>query len=247
MHKFVIVIPSYNNHPWAQQNIVSALTQNHPNFRIIFTDDCSSDKTFDITKENCAKHPNVKADLIQNTKRNGAMCNLYNMISHCASDEIVVTLDGDDWLPHPDVLIRLEKEYDKGFWMTYGQCLSVSNRRPGPSRPLPNDIIAYNNFRKYDWCTSHLRSFYAGLFQKINVRDLKDNNENFYQMAWDLCMMFPMLEMSGARSSYINDVLYMYNDLTPFNDFKVNLALQQQLDQEIRTRPPYQLLGRTQW
>lgn len=247
MHKFVIVIPSYNNFQYAKQNILSACTQNHPSFRIIFTDDCSSDKTFEVAQEVCAKYPNVKTDVIKNTQRNGAMYNLYNMILHCSSDEIVVTLDGDDWLPHPEVLQRLEREYDKGFWMTYGQYLSASNRRSGPSRPLPNDIIAHNTFRKYDWVSSHLRSFYAGLFQKIDVQDLKDSSGNFYPMAWDLAMMFPMLEMSGSRSSFVSDVLYVYNDLTPFNDFKINANLQLQLDQEIRNKLPYKLLGRIQW
>ena len=34
---------------------------------------------------------------------------------------IIVTLDGDDWFPHENVLARVNKEYTKhDCWMTYG-------------------------------------------------------------------------------------------------------------------------------
>jgi glycosyltransferase involved in cell wall biosynthesis len=207
---------------------------------VFFTDDCSSDNTFDIVQDACKDVSNVK--LVKNTNRKGAMQNLYNMISECSPDEIVLTLDGDDWFPNGNVLPRLEVEYSSGAWMTYGQYLSVSNGNPGPSKLLPPSVIQNSSFRKYNWCTSHLRTFYAGLFHKIKIQDLKGKDGEFYPMAWDLGMMFPMLEMSGPRSRFISDILYMYNDTSPMNDFKTNAALQLQLDEEIRNKAQYSLL-----
>jgi glycosyltransferase involved in cell wall biosynthesis len=241
MHKFVIVIPSYNNCKYARQNILSALSQNHPNFRIIFTDDHSSDDTFSIVKGVCQKYPNVKVDFIKNTERKGAMANFYTMISPCDPDEIVISLDGDDWLAHPDVLKRLELEYNKDVWMTYGQYLSASDRRRGISKQIPENIIQTNSFRRYDWASSHLRTFYAGLFQKIDVNDFK-RNDVFFPITCDLGIMFPMLEMAGTRSSFIPDILCMYNDFSPINDCKVNRNLQVEFEIFIKGKKPYQPL-----
>jgi glycosyltransferase involved in cell wall biosynthesis len=244
MHKFVIVIPSYKNAQYAQKNILSAISQTHPGFRIIFTDDLSPDNTFEIVQGICSRNKHVNTKLIKNTERKGAMQNLYDMIHSCSPDEIIVTLDGDDWFPHTKILQRLELEYNKGVWLTYGQYKSVSNGNIGASRTIPAEIIQSNGFRKYNWCTTHLRTFYAGLFQKIDENDFKGEDGKFYPMAWDLAMMFPMLEMSGNRISYIPDVLYMYNDMSPINDSKVNAALQLKLDEDIRKKSPYQRIDK---
>ncbi len=43
--RFVIMILSYNNERWCQENIKSACEQRYNNFRVIYVDDCSSDNT----------------------------------------------------------------------------------------------------------------------------------------------------------------------------------------------------------
>ena len=58
-------------------------------------------------------------------------------------------------------------------------------------------------------------------------------------MAWDLAFMFPMLEMAGHKSSYIKDIMYVYNVSNPLNDHKVDNALQINLEKEIRGKKPY--------
>jgi hypothetical protein len=61
----------------------------------------------------------------------------------------------------------------------------------------------------------------------------------FFIMAWDLAIMFPMLEMSGEKFKCIDEILYIYNDDNPLNDFKVNLQLQLNLDKFIRSKEKY--------
>jgi glycosyltransferase involved in cell wall biosynthesis len=237
-HKFVVVIPSYNNESFCEKNLLSALTQDYGNFRILFTDDRSSDNTFAVARSVSKQYPNIRSTLIKNRRRCGAMANFYTMISSCAKDEIVVVLDGDDWLAHPNVLKRLAQEYDKGVWTTYGQYQSSSNGDIGPSKTIPDEVIEKNSFRRYQWCSSHLRTFYAGLFQKINIQDFKVFGK-FLPMTCDLAMMFPILEMSGKNQAYIDDILYIYNDDTPLNDYKVNRDMQINLEKYIRSKVPY--------
>ena len=58
-------------------------------------------------------------------------------------------------------------------------------------------------------------------------------------MAADLPTMFPMLEMSGERSQYIEDVLMVYNRTNPNNEDKVNHHLQLSIENEVRHKPKY--------
>lgn len=241
--KFVIVIPSYKNANWCDRNIQSVIDQNYSNYRVIYTDDNSPDETFSkvssIVKKSNKAH---KFTLIKNDVRLGALHNLYNMITSCEDDEIILTLDGDDWLSNENVLNTLNQYYSsEDIWMTYGQYQNHPNREIGIARQIPDEIINTKSYRKYSWCSSHLRTFYAWLFKKIKLEDLKYQNE-FMAMAWDMTIMFPMLEMSGHHSRFISDILYIYNLENPINDHKVNVALQQQLDKYVRNMPLYNTL-----
>lgn len=242
--KFVIVIPSYKNEQWCERNIRSTLTQNYTNYRVIFTDDCSPDNTFNKVTEIVNGHPNAnKVTLIRNTERKGALANLYNMIHSCRDDEIILTLDGDDWLAHENVLQKLNQVYSSGeVWMTYGQYKNSTDGAHGCAQQYPDHIINGNAFRGHIWSASHLRTFYTWLFKKINKDDLMLDG-NFYVMTWDFAIMFPMLEMAGPRSRFLSDILYIYNLENPINDHKVNVQMQQNLDRLIRSKPRYEKLA----
>src|SRR5438552_2237739 len=106
--KFVIVVPSYNNSRYYERNMRSVLSQNYAHFRVMYIDDCSPDGTGDLVENFIEQYDqDRKVLLIKNKERRGALYNLYTMITSCDDDEIIVTLDGDDWLPHNEVLLRL--------------------------------------------------------------------------------------------------------------------------------------------
>ena len=244
MKKIVVIIPSYKNEKWCERNLQSVLSQNYPSFRVIYTDDCSPDGTAKLVQRFIDDHgASEKIKFIQNVERLGAMHNLYDMIHSCNDDEIVITADGDDHLAHPDVLNRVAKEYENpDVWVTWGQ-YQDSHGGIGCSREIPANIIKSNSFRKYGWCSSHLRTFYAGLFKKIKKEDFLNCDGDFYSMAWDLSIYFPLLEMAGDRGRFISDVLYIYNTDNELNDFKVNLQLQQSTERIIRIKQRYTKLN----
>jgi glycosyltransferase involved in cell wall biosynthesis len=244
MQKIAVVIPSYNNRQWYKQNLCSLCTQDYDNFRAIYIDDCSSDRTGELVEEFIAENNlGKRIHLIRNRVRVGALQNLYNAIHSCHDHEIIVILDGDDWFAHNLVLKKINEVYaDPNCWMTYGQYISWPDNMHGYSKQIPFHITEANNFREYEWCASHLRSFYVWLFKMIKKDDLMSPNGTFYLMAWDQAMMFPMLEMSGHRAKFISDVLYIYNAANPINDSKVNRQLQQNLEVLIRTQKKYDRL-----
>jgi glycosyltransferase involved in cell wall biosynthesis len=244
MKRIAVVIPSYNNRQWYKRNLFSLCTQDYDNYRAIYVDDCSSDKTGELVEKFIADNNlGNRIHLIRNRVRVGAMQNLYNVIHSCDDHEIIVVLDGDDWFAHNTVLKKINEVYsDPNCWMTYGQYISWPDNMPGYSKEIPSHIIETNNFRGYEWCASHLRSFYSWLFKMIKKDDLIGPCGTFYSMAWDQAMMFPMLEMSGYRAKFISDVLYIYNAANPINDSKVNRQLQYNLETIIRSRKRYDRL-----
>jgi len=236
----VVVIPSYNNEEFCVKNIESVLCQEYQNFRVIYIDDCSKDNTYKIAKDVFEKwgRPD-RYILLHNKNRYGAMANLYRAIHRCKPNEIVVTLDGDDWFSHEKVLEWLNTVYShNNTWLTYGQYIDYPNYTFGCNRSIHWDKWSPSTFRKHRWITSHLRTFYAGLFHQIKLEDFY-YKDSFYQMAWDLSMIFPMIEMGWGHVRFIPDVLYVYNKLNPINDDKVNIKLQESLSEQIKSKKPY--------
>lgn len=233
-------MPSYKNKDWYQKNLTSVLSQSYSNWRAVYTDDNSPDNTGSLV-EKFLKQKDIKNKftLIKNTKRVGAMENIYNMSHSCNDSEILIHLDGDDWLPHSNVLDRLNEEYNKpNVWMTYGQYQSYPDNRIGCAKKIPDHILSSGSVRDYDWCASHMRTYYAWLFKLVKKEDFMVNGK-FIEMTSDLGTMFPMLEMSRENASFIPDIMYIYNYSNPINDAKTNGQLQMSLEKIIREKSKY--------
>lgn len=240
---FVVVIPSRNNKQWYERNLGSVFKQKYSNYHVIYIDDDSPDGTGDYVAQYCCDCGfKDKVTLIKNEKRRGALANLYTAIHLCDDDHIVITIDGDDWLNGDDVFERLNRIYsDRNVWMTYGSYENHPQGTRGNARQIPLGVIRHNAYRECEWTSTHLRTFYAWLFKCIKLEDLLYKG-NFFSVTWDMAMLFPMLEMAGERSRFIEDILYIYNQETPFNDFKLHLILQLHCDKLIRSKEKYQLL-----
>lgn len=238
--KIVVIIPSYKNEKWCQKNILSALSQDYENYNIIYIDDCSPDKTSEIVQKVIKDQgADKKVKFIKNSVRCGAMKNIYDAVHSCDDEDIIVTLDGDDFFSHTKVLQRISEEYNKDIWVSYGSYQDVPNKTRGCCRPYEKNIIDNNLFRYAQWRASHPRTFKAWLFKKIPKEDFYDPQGNWLDMAWDLSFMIPLLEMSGDKHSYINDILYDYNNENPISDHVVNQRRQGFLDGWIRSKPKY--------
>lgn len=244
---FVIVIPSYNNAKWYQKNLESVLSQDYPgnHWRIVYTDDASPDGTGELVQNYIAtQSPQLNIKLVRNTERLGALHNLYNMIHDSRANEIIVTVDADDYLASPGVLKRLNQEYqNENVWMTWGSYLDYPGMSRGCSKPFPQKVIALGSYSSHPWCMSHLRTFYAGLFQKIKREDLMYQGR-FAEMGWDVMFMLKMAQMSAGRFSYIHDILYFYNNENAISDHRVNQQLQGAIDRYARMQKPYNKLER---
>lgn len=236
----VVVIASYNNEKWYKLNLDSVLMQKYKKFHVIYVDDKSSDETASLVEKYINK--NNKSDkilLIKNKERCGAMANLYKSIHSCAPTDIVVILDGDDWFATDHALELINKVYNKyNVLLTYGDYVYYPEKMKSICDEFPKEIIENRSFRSYKFLSSHLRTFYAGLFQKIKIEDLMYEGK-FFAMACDVATMIPMLEMCNNRFMFIKDILCVHNRDNPINDNKVDINYLFGLHRYIRGLPQY--------
>jgi glycosyltransferase involved in cell wall biosynthesis len=233
-NQFRVIVPCYNAEKWIKKCIESISKQTYKEWSLLIIDDASTDNTYER-----AKSLNV-GTVIRNETNLGALANIVGGVSTIGSspEDIIVLVDGDDWLSNDRVFEKLNTIYnDKDAWMTYGQYQHLSGKHRGICAYL-TDTRRYRKFRT--WRTSHLRTFKYHLWKRIKDEDLRDSSGNYYPMTWDLSFMFPMIEMAGLnRIRYIRDILYIYNDMNPINDDKKNRELQLRLEKEIRAKPLY--------
>lgn len=243
--EFVVVITSYNNEKYCEKNLETIVTQELESpFEVIFINDCSTDKTLQLVNNYINEHdikPPVK--IIDNKIRVGySLENVYNTVHQCPDHKIIIQVDGDDYLV-PGALARVEKEYkDKNTWLTYGQFRFYPSETIGFCTKFPQWVIQQNAFRKYFWITTHLKTYKAKLFKKIKKEDLLYKGQ-FYSMAADMAMMFPMLEMaSKGHIRFIPDVTYLYNHTNPISNHNKDRNLQFKLETSVRSKKPYTAL-----
>jgi len=220
--KFVFIIPSYNNSQFYRKNLSSVFMQNYKNYRVIYIDDCSPDGTADLVElyiKECGFEE--KVILIANKRRQFTLANIYHAAHMCHDDEILVFLDGDDFIAHRSVLTMLNKIYNNpDTWLTYGNHIR-SDGGPGSCLPINESIITQNSYRDYAWVATHLRTSYAWLFKIIYLEDLLFQGK-FFPVACDLAFMYPMLEMSGGRFKFIQNILCIYNVDNALSHFNKN-------------------------
>jgi glycosyltransferase involved in cell wall biosynthesis len=244
-NRFIVVVPFYNVQDWIKFNLRSVKKQDYSNFTCVLVDDISTDQTAQIIEKEIAGDD--RFILVRNQEKKFALRNIYEGILEAdpQPEDIIVTLDGDDWLSSAGVLSYLNDFYNReDCWLTYGSYIEYPAGTRGKfARQIPTSVMQNNAYRVSEWHSSHLRTFKYHLWSKIENSDLKDTEDNFYRMAWDLSFMFPMLEMCGAeKSRYIEKMLYVYNLSNPLNDHKTNHQLQLRLEAEIRSKAKYNKL-----
>jgi glycosyltransferase involved in cell wall biosynthesis len=239
---FKIVIPLYNTEKWIANCIKSVQLQDYKDFDCIIVDDMSTDNTTTIIKQLISEDP--RFTLIENDEKKFALRNIYEAVAHTkpSPEDVIVTLDGDDWFATKKVLSKLDKIYtEEDCLLTYGSFIQYpSNIVGSESSKYPDEVVSQNTFRKDQWRASHLRTFKYSLWSRVKVEDLQDSEGNFYEMTYDQAMMLPMLEMCGNRSRYVKDILYVYNLDNPNAVNKTRAQKQYELMLEIRSKQPYE-------
>jgi len=239
---FKIIVPMYNCETLAIKCIDSILNQQYSNWHLIICIEPSDDNTFNVVVDYLIKLNDKRISLIKNDVRKGVPRNHKDCIrASCPNnDDVIILVDGDDCLHGTDVFSYLDKVYRNDFiWITWGSYKFDHCDKKGLAavREPVNDPHRGKRWWRY----SHLKTFRFFLFKGIEDKDLRDETTGeYYTVAGDMALMFPMIEMAGPdHSKYIDKILYVYNQSTPFNDEKIYYPLCKKCDLEIRNKKRY--------
>lgn len=231
---FTIFIIGYNCSKWIKTCIESILKQDYSNFELIYLNPASTDNTEEIVTKCCEKY-SIKYYIINNNPRKYQTENFFTITKLAKENSILVSVDGDDWLKHNNVLNELNiAYYATNCLLTYGLYEEVPLRYVDKFwTEIPKTILDSNTIRESNMRTSHLRTWIRELLLYVDENDTKYDNK-FQKSCGDLSILYPMIEIAGNRIAYIKKENYCYNKTNEISDFKTNCDLQIFLDEYYR-------------
>lgn len=168
MNKFQIIIPCYNYQKYLNKCLESIENQEYSK-DLIFVNIIDDNSEIPLKTEKF----NFNIKLIKNTKRQFAAFNRYKIYSKTNDNDIIIFLDGDDWLVDSKVLKIINNVFinNKISW-------AISNHRTfknGKNSILPTFVNLPLELEKPKIC--HLRCGYGYVWNKMDIEWLKMDNE----------------------------------------------------------------------
>ena len=217
-HRIIVLVPFRNVGDYIIDCVNSIFSQRYSNYEVYLLDDNSDDSTLDLIDVEVNNLHKIK-----NQKRVGPMENLYSALTTfpLEDEDIVVLLDGDDFLFGEYCFQMLNEKYSEGnVQITYGQYISNFGII-GHCSPYTKE--EFNNLRKARWKASHLKTFKYKLFKTFLeidpiAKSFKFDDGSFFMATSDIGIMIPLLEIAGFERSFcFSNVMYCYR-LHPNND-----------------------------
>lgn len=91
-----LALLAYNQEKYIREAVEAALAQDYPNLEIIISDDCSSDRTFEIIQEIVRTYRGPHSVVLNRNAKNLNIGGHVNTVNRLASGELVVAAAGDD-------------------------------------------------------------------------------------------------------------------------------------------------------
>ena len=235
--RFVFVIPFRNCKGYLSKTADSLVAQSRTDWIAFFRDDCSDDGG----RMEIPAHPQIVVQ--RNEERSGGLMNLHRGIvdNGLRPDDVVCVMDGDDYLTRPDALEVVARLYEsRDCLLTYGQYETKDTTR-GHCQAYSRE--QFNNLRGFGFVASHLKTFRYSLYleamrQDPNCERYRDESGRFMEMAWDVALMTPLLEIAGfERVAFNPEVVYHYR-LHPANECSIDASRQVQFARKALSKPP---------
>jgi len=237
----VILTGFYNAENYIVRCLTTIKNQRYTDFTCYITHDHSTDNSVEVVKEF------IKDDdrfvLVEKSEnklyQTGNFDTVIRNNPHIKDNEVLIEVDGDDYLPDMDVFSRINEVYkNEDVWIANGS-FKYSSGQPGFSQKQ----TGFDNLRNSRFTASHIRTWRAFLWRSIKEEDLRDDNGDYWQWSGDLCFMYPMLEMSGEEHyRFMGEINYVYNGENPINEHKIDMTMVNDHAFKIRAKQPYKKL-----
>lgn len=234
-NRITVVTPVYNAESYIDKCIMSVAQQDYHNYRMVIIDDASTDNTLSVaqrTIESLSPDLYDKFRIVSNKANMGAVYNQIHVMMATHGEDIIMMLDGDDWLVNdPTIFDMYNNMYIDGAEFTYGSCWSLVDNIPLISQEYPPEVKQSKRYRdyKFNWNMpyTHLRTFKSELIHKY-LRDrgdaaFKDPQDNWLRAGGDTSIFYSLIEYADPdKVVCVPHIVYNYNDINPINDYKVN-------------------------
>ena len=192
--KFVFLTPAFNCEDDIKKTLFSMVSQSYDNWRAIFIDDVSEDKTGEtILDVSNRLGLGSRVQVVRREEKYGETRNTLTEIENIEDDEIVCRLDGGDWLTENDTLYYLDevyRKYNPGVLWTKHRWAFTPTNISGPMN-LSEKQTVY----EHPWVSSHLKTFRADKLKRVPKRNFLDENGNWIMIACDQTVFLPMMHM----------------------------------------------------
>lgn len=212
--KVYFVTPTYNAGDHLIDLYESLKEQTNKNWEWYVYDDMSDDeKSLAILNNIASKDKRVKVTARLN--KHWALKNLItgltkdfgtNFPTKSENDAIIAVIDGDDAICNENCVSLILGEYNKNekldaLWTAHSWDINSMNI----SRELPGNINPY----QYPWVSSHLKTFKLSVLYKINLRNFKDLDGNWFKRGYDQALYLPILHLARERK-FLDEICYLY-------------------------------------
>lgn len=197
--KLSYVFLSYNREKYVRAAIESAFAQDYEGeLEYIFSDDCSTDSTFDIIKECVAAYTGTRRVIVTQTPRNMHLAGNTNHALKFVTSDWIVRADDDD-LATPDRCSIIGKAIAEHPEATY-----VFNRMETFTDEQEEDIKTKLNKRN-------------GLIPTARIIDIKQGDDALTEFSTRLCLHqvwsmkhYKQFGDLPADANYVDDVVSLY-------------------------------------
>jgi glycosyltransferase involved in cell wall biosynthesis len=244
--KFKVIINCGPCRDFVGQCIASVRRQTFSHWEAYVTVDPCGDDTH--ARALCAAAGDPRIRVRNNQTREYSMANLVSAIRWCnaAPEDVIATLDGDDWFAGNDSLQIIADAYEEfDCWITYGSWLSVKLSPSGrPNGCWPAYAEGTVDFRRHQFLGTAVRTWKRWLWDHIRDGDLRNESGDYVRVSEDKLVMIPLLEICGTlRARHIAAPIMVYNKIVDyalgdaFADERLHNA------SLIDSRPPYARLA----
>lgn len=243
--RFIIIASGFNCEKYVQKCIHSINRQTNKNFLAVIIDDGSSDKTgFEVLRYTSP----LQGFVAEISRFNyGAARRRYDAIKEYSEspDDVIIFIGLDDELK-PNALARIEEEYKRGKWCTYGNWINQLGKMLPPGF-LKFDEATHKdrNYRKVKFRATAPNTFKRFLFDQLTEDEFKLDGE-WIKATTESHLMFSCLEMSGeSKIGMITDPIYLYNQGRRDNaKNRLGSSYQDAIYKDVINRPKKPLLKR---
>lgn len=242
---FVVIILGENGSNYCERQLKSIFEQTHNSYHVVYLDHSFSNQNGEKVKQICKDmNKEDKLTLVSHKTQKNKMEAIYGAIQKLKPHQIVVYLEGDDWLAHENVFDHLNAAYaHPDVWLTYSRTIHHPDYQKIEGQPYSDQFLKNKKFREKGGLPfDSLVTFPVAYFKEIRLQDLLFNGK-FLEGKIAHAFLYPLMEMGPEHLLFIDEVMLVKNSERSFEDHKERLYQLREIESHLSSLKTYSNLS----